>query len=337
MTNSQVYAVTFYRNFMGDSPNRPLNCLVGSWTLEGTRIVWICVFLILEHYCGSSLTPPFPPPSRIARGSQVFFPQRDKKINCSWVMERMISAKPATEWPPPRKIPIPLQDEFTQHGEMPGKATWYLAQRFAGTSAFTAVWETEQMANLIAQHKKGKRMGGYGLYEENSLKAASHKYSIKGKDGAVIGSASPWVEAILFASGASNITTIEYGTIVSHVPNHRTFTPPDFGTIYLTNAIQFDFVASISSLEHSGLGRYGDSLNPRGDIDASEEVYCMLKPGGLFFIGLPYARHSELVWNAHRIYGPERMALFAAGYKQLDYFGRPWQGQGVFVLQKPGG
>jgi hypothetical protein len=250
-------------------------------------------------------------------------------------MKRMVLAKPATEWPPPRKIPSPLQDDFTQHGQMPGRSRRYYAQRFAGTTALTAVWEAEHMARLITQHKKGKRIGGYGLYEENSLRAASHDHSIKGKDGAVIGSESPWVEAILFASGANNITTIEYGTIVSHVPNHHAFTPPDFGTLYLTNPIQFDFVASISSLEHSGLGRYGDSLNPRGDIDASEEVYCMLKPGGLFFIGLPYARQSKIVWNAHRIYGPERMELFAAGYKQLDYFGTPWRGQGVFVLQKP--
>jgi hypothetical protein len=98
----------------------------------------------------------------------------------------------------------------------------------------------------------------------------------------VIGSASPWVEAILFASGANNMTTIEYGTIVSHVPNHRTFTAPDFEKIYLTDPIQFDFVVSTSSLEHSRLGRYGDSLNHRGDVDASEEVYCMLKPDGLF-------------------------------------------------------
>jgi hypothetical protein len=250
-------------------------------------------------------------------------------------MKRMMSAKPAAKWPPPHDIPGRLQDEFTQHAQRPGKSTRYFAERFARTTALTAVWEAEHRTKLITRHRKGKRIGGYGLDEANSLKAASHKCSIKGKDGAVIGSESPWVEAILFASGANNITTIEYGKIVSRVRNHRAYTPPDIGTLYLTNPIQFDFVVSVSALEHSGLGRYGDSLNPRGDIDASEEVYCMLKPGGFFFIGLPYARRSEIVWNAHRIYGPERMAFFAAGYKQLDYFGKLWQGQGVFVLQKP--
>jgi predicted SAM-dependent methyltransferase len=104
----------------------------------------------------------------------------------------------------------------------------------------------------------------------------------------------------------------------------------------LNESIQFDMVVSVSSLEHSGLGRYGDELNPRGDIDAAEEVYCMLKPGGYFLISMPYVRRSNLVWNAHREYGPERMKLFAAGYRQVDFFGELWDGnQSTFVLQRP--
>jgi hypothetical protein len=35
-------------------------------------------------------------------------------------------------------------------------------------------------------------------------------------------------------------------------------------------------------LEYSGLGRYGDHLNPEGDVEASEECFCVLKPGGYF-------------------------------------------------------
>jgi hypothetical protein len=304
------------------------------WFWDITKIIWISALFVFETCSRFPLPRPLRVTAHIAHVSRVFFPVIRKTIDCSYVMNRMRSAKPAKEWPPPRDIPSNIHDEFTQHGQLPHKHTMYLSERYSGTSAFTAVWKAEQMEELIAKHKNGQSIGGYGLYEENSLRDAVQKYSILGKGGAVIGSASPWVEAILFANGARNITTIEYGTIVSHVPNHRTFTPIEFGTIYLQNPVQYDFVASISSLEHSGLGRYGDSLNPRGDIDAAEEVYCMLKPGGLFFIALPYARHSELVWNAHRIYGPERMRLFAAGYEQLDYFGKLWQGQGVFVLEK---
>ena len=41
-----------------------------------------------------------------------------------------------------------------------------------------------------------------------------------------------------------------------------------------------DFVVTYSSLEHSGLGRYGDKLNPAADLEAMAQAWCMLKPGG---------------------------------------------------------
>ena len=49
----------------------------------------------------------------------------------------------------------------------------------------------------------------------------------------------------------------------------------------------FDFAVSFSSIEHCGLGRYGDPLNPFGDFEAVAQVWCMCKPGALFFF-LPY-------------------------------------------------
>jgi hypothetical protein len=218
---------------------------------------------------------------------------------------------------------------------MPQSQTWYFAQRYSGTTAANSLWSSRTIEEMKARHLRGEQIGGYGLLEENALRDAVTKYSIADRDGAVIGSESPWVESILFAHGARNMTTIEYGTIDSQVLNHVAFTPAMFAAEFLRRPIQFDFVASVSSLEHSGLGRYGDRLNPRGDIDAAEEVYCMLKPGGFFFLSLPYEPTSALVWNAHRLYGPERMSLLAAPYNEIEYFGPRWHGQGTFVLQKP--
>ena len=49
----------------------------------------------------------------------------------------------------------------------------------------------------------------------------------------------------------------------------------------------FDVAMSFLSIEHTGLGRYGDALSPYGDVDADKQVHCMLKPGVLFFLALP--------------------------------------------------
>ena len=82
----------------------------------------------------------------------------------------------------------------------------------------------------------------------------------------VIGSTFPWVESILLYLGASNITTLEYAEIDN---THPQLHPITFDTIKKSvlsgNVPQFDSLVTFSSVEHSGLGRYGDALNPWGN------------------------------------------------------------------------
>jgi len=42
---------------------------------------------------------------------------------------------------------------------------------------------------------------------------------------------------------------------------------------------KFDAVFSYSSLEHDGLGRYGDPRDPDGDLKRMEKIKGLLKPG----------------------------------------------------------
>ena len=49
----------------------------------------------------------------------------------------------------------------------------------------------------------------------------------------------------------------------------------------------YDVIISYSSLEHSGLGRYGDYLNPNGDLETMDEIYNHLTkkvPSGAIYI-----------------------------------------------------
>lgn len=45
-----------------------------------------------------------------------------------------------------------------------------------------------------------------------------------------------------------------------------------------------DFAVSYSSWEHDGLGRYGDPIDPWGDISALQRAACYVKPGTLLHI-----------------------------------------------------
>lgn len=74
--------------------------------------------------------------------------------------------------------------------------------------------------------------------------------------------------------------------------------------------------ASIESLscmhvvEHMGLGRYGDPLDPDGDLKAVEELRRVLAPGGSLLFVVPVGRPT-IRFNAHRIYSYRQiMSLF---------------------------
>ena len=73
-------------------------------------------------------------------------------------------------------------------------------------------------------------------------------------------------------------------------------------------------VESLSSLcviEHIGLGRYGDPLDPLGSMRAGRELSRVLRPRGNLYVSLPIGTQSKTIFNAHRIFTmADALALF---------------------------
>jgi hypothetical protein len=68
-------------------------------------------------------------------------------------------------------------------------------------------------------------------------------------------------------------------------------------------------VASLSSLhvlEHVGLGRYGDPIDPDGYRAGAAELTRVLAPGGTLLLGTPVGR-ERLCFDAHRVFDPQRI------------------------------
>lgn len=83
--------------------------------------------------------------------------------------------------------------------------------------------------------------------------------------------------------------------------------------------------SSVSSLscmhvvEHIGLQRYGEPLDPKGDIKAIMELERILKPGGQLFFVVPVGGKAKIQFNAHRIYTFEMICFIFKGLKLKNF------------------
>lgn len=74
-------------------------------------------------------------------------------------------------------------------------------------------------------------------------------------------------------------------------------------------------VESLSALcviEHIGLGRYGDPLDPEGTIKAARELSRVLAPEGNLYVSVPCGR-SYVAFNAHRSFDKEEFIKLFSG------------------------
>lgn len=114
-------------------------------------------------------------------------------------------------------------------------------------------------------------------------------------------------------------------------------------------------IASLSCLhvvEHVGLGRYGDPIDPEGSKKAFSELARVLSSRGRLYLTVPVGR-ERVCFNAHRVFSPQTVvrempSLRLMEFSFVDDQGRFREGQelsaasgleygcGMFLFEKPG-
>ncbi|CAF2860600.1 unnamed protein product [Rotaria sp. Silwood2] len=220
-----------------------------------------------------------------------------------------------------KQIPDDLLSNFTLNYTTP---VAYESQNFRADDTLPVHWTIDVIENY---RKQVRAREAYGSYSNKDIYPALDKYAslaITNKECAVIGTENPWIEAALLEYNASSVTTIEYATIHSNIPRLFTITPMDFAKQQQNSKRQrqlFDSVWSYSSIEHDGLGRYRDPLNPYGDFQTMIKITCILKPGGFLFLGVPLNVQDLIQFNLHRLYGPIRLPLLYRNFHIVEMLG----------------
>ena len=247
----------------------------------------------------------------------------------AWLKDKLPPTRKHIPW-----IPDNLLSNFTLNYSI---SVDYNTQQFRTADTYPANWTVSVINEL---QKKVRARAAFGSYDNKDIYPALEKYAslaIIDKKCAVIGTENPWIEAALLEYNASRVVTIEYATIYSTVPRLFTITPETFAQEQENGGEQrqlFDSIWSYSSIEHDGLGRYRDPLNPYGDLQTMIKLTCILKPGGFLFLSVPLNVHDHIAFNLHRLYGPVRLPLLYRHFHIVEVLeGRMAQQHGDFGSQ----
>lgn len=77
-------------------------------------------------------------------------------------------------------------------------------------------------------------------------------------------------------------------------------------------------LSCMHTIEHVGLGRYGDALDPKGDIKAIEELKRVVQPGGDLLFVTPVGQ-PKIEFNGQRVYSYDQIISSFAPLKLIEF------------------
>lgn len=75
-----------------------------------------------------------------------------------------------------------------------------------------------------------------------------------------------------------------------------------------------DSLSCLHTIEHFGLGRYGDPIDPDGHLKGLEQMKKLVKQEGVFYLSTQIG-DERIEFNAHRVFAPDTV---------LGWFGEGW-------------
>jgi hypothetical protein len=78
-------------------------------------------------------------------------------------------------------------------------------------------------------------------------------------------------------------------------------------------------VSCLHALEHFGLGRYGDPVDPDGWLNGLKSLATVVNEGGLLYLSVPIGI-QRIEFNAHRVFSPETILRAAENWFEFCGF-----------------
>lgn len=94
---------------------------------------------------------------------------------------------------------------------------------------------------------------------------------------------------------------------------------------------KFESVSSLHSIEHFGLGRYGDCLDSKGHVLGLHEVSMCTQIGGILYVSFPIGE-PRVEFNSQRVIHPNWPVEMLTSFKLDEFVLIPWKGAPIYGL-----
>lgn len=78
-------------------------------------------------------------------------------------------------------------------------------------------------------------------------------------------------------------------------------------------------LSSLHAVEHFGLGRYGDTIDPDAWRKALRAMASKLIKGGHLYLSVPIGKKEKVCFNAHRIFAPETICRTLSDLELISF------------------
>ncbi|CAH1783271.1 unnamed protein product, partial [Owenia fusiformis] len=256
-----------------------------------------------------------------SKTSGLFYPLLKKPVNCLHMIHLL------------HKTPT-WQDSHTRNINKDGGSQ----RDHIDYNILSKVYEEDYINELVLMESNGN--------EDNELADSlvrrtfsAYEGVFYNKRGIVLGSQTPWIEAMLLCQHVKHLITLDNNVNIVFIhPKISKYNPFEFSELFLQSRIQhFDFAVSYDFVDQSQIDM---KENTYGDLQTVAQVWCVLKPRGLFFLAVPESHNqsSYTTSNSQRVYANDRLQHLTANFNVLDHFrSGKVNGKihfGMWVLQK---
>jgi hypothetical protein len=182
---------------------------------------------------------------------------------------------------------------------------WYLADRFRFRRTYVG-----EMGWVPCLHDKREQSGAISTeYFAQDLFVAQKVFAAGPRVHLDIGSRIDGFVA--HVATFRPVTVVDIRPNAARIPN-ITFLQADLMSPPDSMKESYDSVSCLHTLEHFGLGRYGDPIDPLGYIAGLRNMAHLIAPSGVFYLSVPVGR-ERVEFNAHRVFHPQSIIEAALG------------------------